>query len=143
MNEADKNEQLDDDILQCRKDILRASDIIPSYNAQQAKSNRDNTPKTQGESIKPGDDESAKEKDTEQKRGQIPRFDLAEEIMAEQRKITAIKRKAPDKKTGLKAEPIRYAIEPQRLMFSEQEGIIAEIVARDIERLCRGGSVGR
>jgi hypothetical protein len=31
-------------------------------------------------------------------RGEIPKFDLAEQILAEQRKITAIRRKAPGKK---------------------------------------------
>ncbi len=34
-----------------------------------------------------------------QEANEIPRFDLAEQIMAEQRKITAIRRKAPGKKT--------------------------------------------
>lgn len=69
--------------------------------------------------------------ETLQEKSEIPSFDLAEEIMAEQRKITAIRRKAPGKKT--EAQPVDIE-QP----LSEQEKIIAEIVARDIERLCRG-----
>ncbi len=81
-----------------------------------------------------------------QEQTEIPRFDLAEEIMAEQRKITAIKRKAPDKKIEyqIKAriqeqevKTISYAIEQMVPSLPEQEKIIAEIVARDIQRLCR------
>jgi len=99
-------------------------------------------------------------------RGEIPRFDLAEQIMAEQRKITAIRRKAPGKPQQLpslgpavarvqaqdgaagkktepanqqsRAESIGYTIQPPPLTLSEQGRIIAEIVARDIEKLRRG-----
>jgi hypothetical protein len=82
-----------------------------------------------------------------QEQTEIPRFDLAEEIMAEQRKITAIKRKAPDKKIEyqIKAriqeqevKPISHTTEQMVPSLPEQEKIIAEIVARDIQRLCRG-----
>jgi len=82
-----------------------------------------------------------------QEQTEIPRFDLAEEIMAEQRKITAIKRKAPDKKIEyqIKAriqeqevKTISYTTEQMVPSLPEQEKIIAEIVARDIQRLCRG-----
>jgi hypothetical protein len=73
----------------------------------------------------------------------IPSFDLAEEIMAEQRKITAIRRKAPGQKTEvqrLKPETriADHIIEQPKPLLSEQEKIIAEIVAKDIEKLCRG-----
>lgn len=69
---------------------------------------------------------------------EIPKFDLAEEIMAEQRKITAIRRKAPGKKTEAQgsepqAQSVGYTTEQP---LSEQEKIIAEIVARDIGKLC-------
>ncbi len=138
-------------------------------------------------------------------RGEIPKFDLAEQILAEQRKITAIRRKAPGKPRQLpslapplvsatpvpavtqrvqaadkavtrvqaqdgaagkktesrpsdgrggpparkrEVESIGYTINPARqqtggikqppLTLSEQGRIIAEIVARDIEKLRRG-----
>jgi len=81
-----------------------------------------------------------------QETGGIPKFDLAEQIMAEQRKIAATKRKGP----GKKAEPPRpprkaqstasYAAPPR--ILSEQQQIIAEIVSRDIEKLFAGGASG-
>ncbi len=120
-----------------------------------------------------------------QEANEIPKFDLAEQILAEQRKITAIRRKGPGKPqrlpslapaitrvqaqdgaAGKKTEPrpsdgrgepparegeaesIGYTINPARqktsgvkpppLTLSEQGQIIAEIVARDIEKLRRG-----
>jgi len=76
------------------------------------------------------------------KKAEIPKFDLAEDIMAEQRKITAIRRKAPGGKPAVqKAEPkdetVSQTGETQAPFSSEQQKIIAEIVAKDIERLCR------
>ena len=63
--------------------------------------------------------------------------------MAEQRKNTAIRRKAPGKKPEAQkeepeAEPVSYTIEHPMPTSPEQDRIIAEIVARDIERLRRG-----
>ena len=149
MNEVGDNEQTDADILQCREDVLRASDVVPPY--------KGDTPKTPAEAAKREDDKSLQAKEIEPRpaeaakrgndkplqvketgpgRAEIPRFDLAKEIMAEQRKVTAIKRKGPGKKTEPAVEPIRYVTEPQGFTLSEQEQIITEIVARDIERLC-------
>ncbi len=150
MSETDTNKQDDTDVLRA-EDIQEASEPRPSDG-----------------------------------RGEIPKFDLAEQILAEQRKITAIRRKAPGKKpqrlpslapavtrvqaqdgaAGKKtesrpsdgrrepparereAESIVYTINPARqktggikpppLTLSEQGQIIAEIVARDIEKLRRG-----
>jgi len=78
----------------------------------------------------------------------IPKFDLAEQILAEQRKITAIKRKAPGKKNKApnqqsQAQSIGYTIKQPPPILSEQEQIIAEIVARDIEKLYRGDTSSR
>jgi hypothetical protein len=71
----------------------------------------------------------------------IPKFDLAEQILAEQRKLSSVKRKGPGKRTETlapqKAESfIRLAEEPP--ICSEQEIIFAEIVTRDIEKLLKG-----
>jgi len=68
----------------------------------------------------------------------VPKFDLAEKILAEQRKTTSIKRKAPGKKSETpdferELEPAGVAIEWSKTTIFEQEQIIAEIVARDIE----------
>ncbi|OHB76810.1 MAG: hypothetical protein A2Z25_03975 [Planctomycetes bacterium RBG_16_55_9] len=88
---------------------------------------------------------------------EIPKFDLAEQILAEQRKLASVKRKAPGKRanaptsrvglaspigrdTGMVGQAPPYE---QSLMCSEQEQIIAEIVARDIENLVKGNAVAR
>ncbi len=82
--------------------------------------------------------------DAEQEKSEIPKFDLAEEIMAEQRKITSIKRRAPCKKIEAQSrepevELISYTIEQPTPPFTGQEQIVAEIVSRDIEKLCKRG----
>ncbi len=125
-----------------------------------------------------------------QETSEIPKFDLAEQILAEQRKITAIRRKGPGKPQRLpslappllsaaadkgvtrvqaqdgaagkqpntpdrqpQAQSTDYAIKQppsartsqrsaasQSSILSEQEQIIVEIVARDIEKLYRRDS---
>ena len=181
MSMADSNEQTDADILQCKADILRARDIIPSdkkQTDQEPISQSDEKaalpsaaagetsveerkkpvggiiPEAQAEQIKPVKDIPAEPApllggagpaDAGQEKMQIPKFDLAEEIMAEQRKITSIKRKAPGKKVEAQSrepevELIGYTIEQPTPPFTEEEQIVAEIVTRDIERLCKRGT---
>jgi hypothetical protein len=96
---------------------------------------------------------------------EVPTFDLAEQIMAEHRKVTAVKRKGPDKmarppKKQHPAESITQNFVPghghdsspeaRRSLYEPGESspelrtpvgpqqVIAEIVARDIENLCLG-----
>ncbi len=74
----------------------------------------------------------------------IPQFDLAEQIMAEQRKNASVRRKGPGRKVRapkekLKVEPVGHTIKTQPAL-PEQEQIIAEIVARDIKKLCKGNA---
>lgn len=137
VSKANNNEQIDADILQCKADILRARDIIPGEPPYKKKTRQE--PKLQ----KTGEDTAgpADAASTQKEKTEIPRFDLAEAIMAEQRKITAIRRKAPGKKNETEereAEPISHTIEQAIPTLSEQEQIVAEIVARDIEKMCRG-----
>lgn len=79
---------------------------------------------------------------------EIPKFDLAEQIMAAQRKLAAMRRKGPARKpnaapVAVKCEiagPVPAASAPEPVRSSSQaEPIIAEIVARDIRQLCGGG----
>ena len=77
-------------------DVLRAQDIVPPYNKKIHQKRDCRKMET--------DDVPAEAADVEQKKGKIPKFDLAKEIMAEQRKITAIRRKAPSK-TGPVRDP--------------------------------------
>src|SRR4030042_838816 len=79
-----------------------------------------------------------------QQSSEIPKFDLAKQIMAEQRKITAIKRKGPDKmarppQKQHPAESIGRNVMPRPILSGPGQ-IIAEIVARDIANLCIGNT---
>ena len=117
MAKADYNEQFDN---QSKADILRAKDIMPPYS---------NRPPQKGAAANPSE------------KREIPKFDLAEEIMAEHRKVTAVKRKSPGQKTEPQVqksagEPVGHTILPEQ-MSSRQMQIISEIVARDIEKLCK------
>ena len=120
------NEQTDADILQSKKDILRAHDIMPPYKKktqQEAKTQETgeairsaDAPETSVEKeetggIRPTEEKPAGAVEAQRDKGEIPKFDLAEEIMAKQRKISAIRRKAPGKKFETqKAEPVGYTI---------------------------------
>lgn len=82
--------------------------------------------------------------DAVQETSEIPKFDLAEQIMAEHRTITAIRRKGPGKKGKRPkklhpAESIARNVMPGPIV-SGPEQVIAEIVARDIENLCIGNT---
>lgn len=82
----------------------------------------------------------ARFKDAGHEASEIPQFDLAEQIMAEQRKVAATRRKGPAKRVDAakqeKFEPIVPAVE-MFCVSSDEEKVIAEIVARDIQQLCR------
>lgn len=124
-------------------DVLRARDIIPSVppygntagkeeNLQEKAPNVPYPPAISDTPVK-----------TDQKISEIPKFNLAEKIMAEHRRITAIRRKAPgekdvDQKQERETEPAKDTAGQPKPVLSEQRQIIAEIVARDIEMLCRG-----
>jgi hypothetical protein len=89
------------------------------------------------ENIKMGESTPTSSKSAGNERA-VPAFDLAEEIMAQQRKITAIKRKSPAAKTNgythsRHIEPLHHSVTRD---FSRENHLIAEIVARDIKRLC-------
>ncbi|MHC4154992.1 MAG: hypothetical protein ACYST6_08735 [Planctomycetota bacterium] len=154
-----KDAQIDDDILQSRKDILRAKDIIPPFEQEPAQEPPPQETAEQkhatGESAEPapqegkGQAEIAQEKAAEppEQKTEIPRFDLAEDIMAEQRRMTATRRKAPTENKGPQAqevqlEPTGRRFEPVTSATPQEQKIIAQIVARDIERLLQGEATG-
>ena len=184
-------------------DILRAHDIVPPYNKKNQPSENVTLPVDEKKAESTGD-VPAEAGDVGHKDSGIPKFDLAKQILAEQRRVTAVRRKAPLKAgpvrgpeeksstgagvsksvvagAGKKTEPlivegqkverdavtacvgtslpagrkaglplqkqgqkesemvaqtIDYAIRQSPPVPSEHEQIIAEIVARDIERLC-------
>ena len=121
---AEKDIQADDFKTPRRPDILRAKDIIPG-------------PAGKGDGVSNTD---------------IPRFDLAEDIMSEHRRLTTGRRKGPGGSVPADLTPVPRPSAPlpsvnkpflSRYGFSEGfnaagDPVIADIVARDIERLCRG-----
>jgi hypothetical protein len=138
VNDGDRKKQVDNDILQSKADILRAQDIIPGKGQADNKASDAETKQAQEETSPP---EPAL---ADQQEPEVPQFDLAERIMAEQRKVTAVRRKGPGEKAEAEsrrpqAKLAEHTVEPPPAQ-SNADGIIAEIVARDIERLCRGGS---
>ncbi len=138
MNSEKGERQIDSDSQQRKATALRAHEIIPgSRPPQQARPEQ--------KSAKTGENagrETGKTKKTAPERSKIPKFDLAEEIMAEQRKITATKRKAPGKKNKVEqlTEPIDDTARRPMPKSPGQEKIIAEIVTRDIEKFCSGNN---
>ncbi|MGD0551871.1 MAG: hypothetical protein ABSB25_04385 [Sedimentisphaerales bacterium] len=119
---AEKDIQADDFKTPRRPDILRAKDIIPGAAG----------PAGKGDGVSNTD---------------IPRFDLAEDIMSEHRRLTAGRRKGPGGSTlaDLTPVPPPSVKKPFLSRYGFSEGfnaagdpVIADIVARDIERLCRG-----
>jgi hypothetical protein len=116
----EEHKQADVEALRHKPGVLRAKDIIPGE-APAAVPNHT------------FQDAVARE---------IPRFNLADDIMAEHRKITAIRRKGPgikwDVESGEVGEEQAWpAGDGPAASAVERDEIIAEIVARDIERLCR------
>ena len=114
---AENERQTDEYKTPRRSDILRAKDIIPGAAG----------PAGKGDGVSNTD---------------IPRFDLAEDIMAEHRRLTAGRRKGP-------GGPVPVDLTPAQKPFLSRYGfsggfnaagdpVIADIVAKDIERLCRG-----
>ena len=101
-----------------------------------------NTSEEQAEQTGPGEDVATESKDLENDGFDIPSFDLAEEIMAEQRKITATKRKGPGTKRHVENrrpedESIDHRVEQSGPAPEQDEKVISDIVARDIEKLCK------
>ena len=131
------NKQIDRDTQKHKADVLRAKDIIPASKKESDK----NTGLSAEKQNVAYNNISLGLEAAKNSRVEIPKFDLAEEIMAEQRKMVAIKRKAPGKSEPQKVEPqlgsVGHIVESELPMASEKEQIIAEIVARDIEKLYR------
>jgi hypothetical protein len=129
MSKANSNKKVDDKHRRRKGGVLRAKDIIPAKaDSKKTKIGRKKTSPSKG-----------------QKESEIPKFDLAEQILAEQRKVSSARRKAPSPKAEApkqeqQLESVDYLVEQPSPAALERQQIIAEIVARDIEKLCRGNS---
>jgi hypothetical protein len=117
-------------------DVLRAADIIPTLGEQDRRKQSYREPQVASD-----DNSSVEPNPAADEPDEIPKFDLNEGLMAEQRTVSAARRKAPGRKTEtVDYSPVpvvedKYAPIPQPF---EQQLIIAAIVARDIEKFCRG-----
>jgi len=124
------------------EEVLRAKDIIPPYNKisrEQTYSLKDVISQQSGNKAKLPEILPPADEDTGRQKTEIPQFDLANQILSEQRKVAAIKRQRPGIKNEAasqkpKVSPATYTIQPPPVL-SLQEKIIADIVARDIREL--------
>ena len=136
----------DDADKQRNEEILRAKDVIPPYSKkipqQEKKAAKKEALKRIEDNVKHKESQSTKKEDTVQQTDGIPKFDLANQIISKQRKVATIKRKRPGPKKEAtspkqKAPSMDYTLKPPSIL-SQQENIIAEIVARDIQKLRKG-----
>lgn len=153
-----------DDYRHDKNNVLRAGDVIPPYDNREdlkqgrqkdkANDKKDSSsqkkrhletsiPQNSKDGLKPSNDSKGRRHGNEHQKGAIPKFDLAEDIMAEQRKISAARRKSPDKKIQAQSqqEQVQHTGFLSSLptpILSEQEQIVAQIVAKDIDELCGG-----
>ena len=150
MGDMDKRKRkVDEDILRCRANILRAKDIIPPFGPKKQEPDREAIPRIEqpitpvNEEVKPAQSgrkapieirsipefEEILSVSAEQ---DVPRFNLGKQILSEQRKVSSSKRKGPGTEPqAQKQEPAGLAPSPA----SPQQRIIAEIIARDIEEM--------
>lgn len=141
VNEADKYKAGDAG----GDNVLRARDIVPSFSDNAGKGVKDaSIPGKKEEKKSSGNTNPIPIETTggKDEKARIPRFDLAEQIMAQQRKITAIRRKPPGEKAEAQRSELSHQLTGRRMgeavsQTPEEKEIIARIVARDIARLCR------
>jgi hypothetical protein len=134
--------------------VLRATDVMPPFDSAPAPADAGGTEPEPPEPATPqsvqadADDRSDNPggeapADTDRTEGDVPQYDLAENILAEQRRVASRRRRAPSQpheEPQVLHEP--KAAEPSAIELPcedlpELQRVVAEIVARDIERLCR------
>jgi hypothetical protein len=104
--------------------VLRAADVMPPFKYDNASC------------------------DNQRNRDPIPTFDLAESILAEQRRLATGKRKRSSRSrevptTAVREESVAGGVFQERssVDLAALHQIVAGIVSRDIERLCTGPAV--
>jgi len=144
---AGENEKLDPDILKAKIDILRARN--------NAKKNAPQEDKNQSQPLEMLDlmsdvVKANKANCQKQEQSNIPKFDVSKRILSQQRNTTAARRTAPGKSRPNEPQPaevisltIKEVPAPKSqareaiVTQPSHNWLIAEIVARDISRLCR------
>jgi hypothetical protein len=142
-----------------RARVLRATDVIPPFDKDIEPTGDGRTPGERLERVSAKPDDGApggrggpvaarSAHDTPERAespavvATIPHYDLAANILAEQRRVASRRRRAPsqpdDEPAAAAPSVARVSVvefPPQDL--TELQRIVAEIVARDIDRLCR------
>ncbi len=141
-----------------RARVLRATDVIPPFDQDAAQANEPENvskeptpePAQQPKRERKGrrrqeagtDADDMKPVTSPQAAPEMPMFDLAEHVLAEHRQMAARRRKAPGQiqtEPGIRPERpavVTHVVEPPSRDLSELQHVVAEIVARDIQRLC-------
>ena len=124
--------------------MSKAESVNKNEDKRRNKSSKEMNSQPAARMVLPVNQSQTRCEDEMQEIGEIPKFNLAEQIMAEQRKITAVRRKGPGKmarppQKRHPAESIGRNVMPMPIL-SGPEQIISEIVARDIEELCVGNT---
>ncbi|MBN2180434.1 MAG: hypothetical protein JW715_00865 [Sedimentisphaerales bacterium] len=120
--------------------VLRARDLIPPYHKENSQEQKQSEKEQAMENVNNrAEHQKGHSEETQSYKEGIPTFDLAKQIMSEQRKVAAVKRKRTNKKNEdviheHKNQPIDHKVKSIPTL-SRQEQIIAEIVKRDIEML--------
>ena len=125
--------------------MSKAESVKKSEDNRRKKSSKEMNSRPDAKKAQLVNESPTRYEDAMQETGEIPKFNLAEQIMAEQRKITAVRRKGPGKmaKPPQKqhpAESIGRNVIPRPIVSGPGQ-IISEIVARDIEELCVGNTL--
>ena len=136
MSTGEEKKHGDVDITQGKDNVLRGGDIIPGVSSDSGEINQTSLDSANAPKVEPKNGAKS----------DIPQFDLANDIMAEQRKITAVRRKGPGSKppAAKEKEPATEKVAPNTkpvqvpAPMAHADKIIADIVRRDIERLCKG-----
>jgi len=125
-----------------RRRVLRAADVMPPFDKgiAPADSESEDEPTPALPRASTADGQAA---EAETPTVKIPTYDLAEHILAEQRRVAGRRRRAPGKTDDEPPPATRrdeshvFFSAPTPQDLQELQRIVAEIVARDIERLCR------
>ena len=127
-------------------DVLRAGDMVPPFDGDAGGAKKKTSRKKASASKKTGK-VKAKLRATKsavagEQGNDIPQLDLDKRILAKERKVASVRRKGPgarSKAPGKTAEAVSADRRASRAVpeLSGEDRVIAEIVARDIQRLCK------
>ena len=126
-----------------RTKALRATDVIPPFGKSTPLSDNGEADAEQAQALSSKAGDGVAVSPLSAGDGAIPAYDLAENILAEQRRAAGRRRRgpgrAPEEPAALPEKPALrgFAADLASQNLLELQRIVAEIVARDIERLCR------